>query len=370
LSPGTEQQARGLTGFVSVVGFEAALLAELGLGKADGPRWPGLVTTRQPASALLPDPAFALQLLPQAQQVAGDSVRALAEAADAAIADRLEASTGPIVLQVYVPDRIAYRNIAGRAALLESAFVEHLRQTRRQVSKRLRAASLEPAKLSGGDPPAVDHAGERAQAPLQVQLALVGRTSLLVSAAVPRPLPQGGTDLSPFAGGTAPVPEDRAAPSRAYRKLVEGFAWMGREPRPGQTCVDLGGAPGGWAFTALSRGAKVIAVDRSPLAPAAADHPGLTMVIGNAFTYRPPAPVDWLLCDVICEPAKTIALCEQWIDQNLCRQVVATLKFKGTADYPAIAQARSKLARKTWPLLRIKHLRNHNNEAVILMTRA
>ena len=351
-----------LTGLVAVVGFEGALLAELGLGaKSDGPRWPGLVTTRRPVS--LPDPAFALQLLPNAVQVAGDSVRQLVETADAALAEQLESSTGPIRLHAFVPDRIAYRNVAGRAALLESGFVEHLRAHRRRVSRRLLAP--EGSAGAGASPVAT---GEGPL--LQVQLALVGRSSLLVSAAHPQPLPTGGSNLSPFAAGTAPVPEDRAAPSRAYRKLVEGFAWMDTAPSAGQTCVDLGGAPGGWAFTALSRGAQVTAVDRSPLAPPAAGHPQLAMVIGNAFSYRPAAPVDWLLCDVICEPAKTIALVEQWVAEGLCRNVVATLKFKGTSDYPAIAQARATLARQGWPFLRIKHLRNHNNEAVILMRRA
>jgi 23S rRNA (cytidine2498-2'-O)-methyltransferase len=344
-----------LTGFVAVVGFEPALLAELGLARADGPRWPGLVTTRQSLPRV--DPAFALQRMPEAIQIAGDSIGVLVEAVDRALADQLEGGAGPIRLHVFVPDRIAYRNIAGRAALLESGFVEHLRQRRRKVSRRL---------LTAG---ATDDLVEGADGLLQVQLALVGRTSLLISAAEPQTLPTGGTDVAPFVAGTAPVPEDRAAPSRAYRKLVEGFAWLGASPAAGETCVDLGGAPGGWAFTALARGARVIAVDRSPLAPPAAGHPNLTMVLGNAFTYRPPAPVDWLLCDVICEPAKTIALVEHWIDQGLCRRVVATLKFKGSGDYAAIAQARTKLATKGWPFLRIKHLRNHNNEAVILMKR-
>jgi 23S rRNA (cytidine2498-2'-O)-methyltransferase len=346
-SPATPgSTASPLTGYVAVVGFEPALLAELGLARADGPRWPGLVTTRRKPTVA--DPAFALQVLPDAIQVAGDSVNALVGAVDAALAERLESTSGPIRLHVFVPDRIAYRNVAGRAALLESGFVEHLRTHRRRVSRRL---------------------SETGVPDLHVQLALVGRTSLLVSAAQPRALSTGGFDVAPFPGGTAHVPEDRAAPSRAYRKLVEGFAWLGAEPAAGETCVDLGGAPGGWAFTALTRGAQVIAVDRSPLSPPAAGHPQLTMVIGNAFTYRPPTPVDWLLCDVICEPARTIALVEQWVDLGLCRHVVATLKFKGSADYAAIEKARSKLAAKGWPFLRIKHLRNHNNEAVILMSR-
>jgi 23S rRNA (cytidine2498-2'-O)-methyltransferase len=351
VSPGRPTPAGSLTGFVAVVGFEAALLAELGLARADGPRWPGLVTTRSPVT--LDDPAFALQVLPAAIQVTGASIEALAVAADAAVGARLEAGTGAIALHVYVPDRLSYRTIAGRAALLERAFLEQLQRHRPRVRQRVVVAGT--AAATGSE--------------LVAQLALVGRTSLLVSVAAARRLPAGGTDVAPFVAGTAAVAEDRTAPSRAYRKLVEGFAWLGQAPRAGETCVDLGGSPGGWAHTVINAGARVIAVDRAPLAPALLKHPALTMVIGNAFTYRPPAPVDWLLCDVICAPDKTIALVARWIDDGWCKNVVATLKFKGAGDYAAIGDARVRLGAMGWATMRIKHLRNHSNEAVILMSR-
>ncbi|HEY0705856.1 MAG TPA: SAM-dependent methyltransferase [Polyangia bacterium] len=338
-----------LTGYVTAPGFEAALLAELGAGKLDGPRWPSLVTTRSKAKAA--DPAFALQVIPAATQVRGESVRDLVVAADEILADRLEAGDGPIVVHAYVPDAAAYRTVSGRAALLGSSYADHLRQHRRRVSRRLTTTA--------------DAFSEA----IVVQLVLVGRTSLLVSASKPQPLATGGFDLAPWPGGVAAVDESRAAPSRAYRKLVESFAWLGAAPERGQTCVDLGGSPGGWAFTALTRGASVIAVDRSPLSPPAAGHPKLAMVIGNAFTYRPPGPVDWLLCDVICEPEKTIALVERWIDEGLCTAVIATLKFKGAGDYGRIGEARTRLAKRRWDSLRIKHMRHHNNEAVIMMRR-
>ena len=342
--------SRPLTGFVTAPGFETALFAELGIPKLDGPRWPALVTAR--AGVGLPDPAFALQLIPNAFQVRGESVRDLVEAADGAVGEILESTDGPLVLHAYVPDPAAYRTVAGRAVLIGTSFADHLRQHRRRVSRRLEAVAHDSFAAS-----------------TVVQLVLVGRTSLLVSAAQPQALAPGGFDLAPWAGGAAAVEENRAAPSRAYRKLIESFSWLGAAPERGQTCVDLGGSPGGWAFTALTRGASVVAVDRSALAPPAAGHPKLAMVIGNAFTYRPPGPVDWLLCDVICEPEKTVALVERWMDEKLCNAVVATLKFKGTADYPIIAEARKRLGRRRWAFLRIKHMRHHNNEAVILLRR-
>ena len=67
------------------------------------------------------------------------------------------------------------------------------------------------------------------------------------------------------------------------------------------------------------------------------------MIIGDAFGYRPPEPVDWLLCDVICRPERTLELAETWMREGLCRRLVATLKFTGTGDYAAHRRARARL---------------------------
>lgn len=127
MSSGVTAPGTPLTGFVAEVGFEAALLGELGLAKADGPRWPGLVTTRR---AVELDPAFALQVLPGARQVAGDSVAALVAATDQALAPAFDAGDQPIALHVYVPDRTAYRTLIGPSDLLGKAFRDHLRAGR------------------------------------------------------------------------------------------------------------------------------------------------------------------------------------------------------------------------------------------------
>ena len=130
------------------------------------------------------------------------------------------------------------------------------------------------------------------------------------------------------------------------------------------------GAPGGWAHTALDLGARVVAVDRTELVPAVREHPGFReMVQGDAFAYTPVQPVDWLLCDVICDPARSLELAERWMNQALCRRLCVTLKFKGDSGYGTVDHMRKRLARVGWPFLRIKHLRHHQNEAVILAFR-
>ncbi len=289
-------------------------------------------------SAVIVDPVFARQQLPGATLVKGDSVEALAKGIAAVIAMEMEREMGdgPFAMHSFVPDREAYRSLVGRTRPLGEAVLALLRRR--------------PSET----------------APTLLQLAVVARTSVLVSYARPRPLAHGGFDLAPWPAGVAPVAEDRAAPSRAYGKLEEGLAWLGTAPAAGERVVDLGGSPGGWAWKALQRGASVIAVDRSPLAAPASGHPGLTFVRANAFVYEPPAPVDWLFCDVICEPPRTIELVERWMARGWCRRVVATVKFKGKGGYEILRDAHERLR---WPFVRVKHLFRHHNEVALLARR-
>jgi len=301
-----------------------------------------------------PDPVWGRQRLPHATQVRGESVRDLAEAAYAVVESSIDAAEAGFVLHAYVPDPDEYHHLAKRASLIGEGLVSLLHERRRRAHRRLVPAAEAPSRWADL---------------LVVQLCLVGRTSLLVSSAHPAPLPRGGFDLAPWPAGIAPVAEDRAAPSRAYGKLEEAFAWMGAAPGPADVCVDLGGAPGGWAWKALQRGAHVVAVDRAPLAPPAAGHPALVTLQGNAFTYQPPRPVDWLLCDVICEPARTVELVDRWVGQGWCRAVVATVKFKGRSGYGVLGPTVHRLAQHGWRHVRAKHLFRHHNEVALMLLR-
>lgn len=339
---------------VTSPGFEDALAVEIGSGgPATGtPRWPAVVSTRRlPAAA---DPVFARQALPDARLVRGDTMQALVDAASAQIAPAIEATRAAWTFHAYVPDPGPYRRISSRAAEIGQGTLARLRTRAPQAFARYLAPENAIAQWPGV---------------LLGQVAVVGRTSLIVSTSVPRALPLGGYDLAPWPAGRAPVAEDRRAPSRAYRKLEESFAWLGRAPDPGALCVDLGGAPGGWAWTALKRGARVIAVDRSSLVAPVLGHPELAMVVGNALAYQPPKPADWLLCDVICEPARTFDLVHRWMMNGWCRHVVASVKFKGATGYGILDPARQRLAALGWRFLRLKHLANHHNEVVILASR-
>ncbi|MBY0329472.1 MAG: hypothetical protein K2X49_02220 [Acetobacteraceae bacterium] len=143
---------------------------------------------------------------------------------------------------------------------------------------------------------------------------------------------------SPFVNGEARFIEDREGPpSRAYLKLWEALTRLGRWPMPGETCLDLGAAPGGWTWALARLGARVTAVDKAPLDGAVAAMPGVGWRGESAFAL-PPEPVDWLFSDVICYPARLLALVRRWIAAGAARNIVCTVKFQGATDHDMAAE--------------------------------
>jgi 23S rRNA (cytidine2498-2'-O)-methyltransferase len=203
-----------------------------------------------------------------------------------------------------------------RCRLIREALLDRLKQQRRHLLKSL------------GNDGAL------------VQLLLTAPNQGWISV-VPPPLPR--QLVSPFPAGLVPVAIDKAAPARAFAKLVEAETRLGRPIANGETCVDLGAAPGSWSYVALQRGASVIAVDRAPLRADLMRHPRLEFRQGDAFRFVPDKPVDWLLCDVIATPDRSMELLLDWLRQRRCRFFVVTIKFKGHEDYPVLERLKMEL---------------------------
>ena len=145
---------------------------------------------------------------------------------------------------------------------------------------------------------------------------------------------------SPFVNGEVAFVEDREGPpSRAYLKLWEALTRLGRHPAPGERCLDLGASPGGWTWALAKLGARVEAVDKAPLDPRLAAMPGVRIRAESAFALDPARepPVDWLFSDVICYPARLLALVRRWIVAGTARNLVCTVKFQGATDHDAAA---------------------------------
>jgi 23S rRNA (cytidine2498-2'-O)-methyltransferase len=149
------------------------------------------------------------------------------------------------------------------------------------------------------------------------------------------------TKTSPFVNGEVAFIEDREGPpSRAYLKLWEALTRIGRHPGPGERCLDLGAAPGGWTWVLARLGARVEAVDKAPLDPRVAAMPGVATRAESAFGIDPAgeAPVDWLFSDVICYPSRLLALVRRWIAAGRARHLVCTIKFQGETDHDVVAE--------------------------------
>lgn len=143
------------------------------------------------------------------------------------------------------------------------------------------------------------------------------------------------TKSSPFINGEVHFEEDRIGPpSRAYLKLWEACTRLGAWPLPGQRCIDLGAAPGGWTWAIAQLGAAVLAVDRAELAPEVAAMPGVTMRRESAFGLTP-EPADWLFSDVVAYPERLLALVHRWIAAGAVRRLICTVKFQGDTDHDA-----------------------------------
>ena len=100
-------------------------------------------------------------------------------------------------------------------------------------------------------------------------------------------------------------------------------------------------------------GARVLAVDKAPLAPRVAKLPGVECRQESAFGLKPEA-TDWLFSDVICEPARLLKLVERWLP--VAPNIVCTLKFKGATDH-ATARAFAAI-----PGSRLLHLHHNRHE--------
>jgi 23S rRNA (cytidine2498-2'-O)-methyltransferase len=140
---------------------------------------------------------------------------------------------------------------------------------------------------------------------------------------------------SPFPNGEARFVEDREhPPSRAYLKLWEALTIAGRRPGPGSRCVDLGSSPGGWTWALERLGARVLSVDKAPLASNVSALSRVKFLKESAFALDPASAgrVDWVVSDVICYPARIVGLVDRWLEAHPGASFIVTIKFQGATE--------------------------------------
>jgi len=152
--------------------------------------------------------------------------------------------------------------------------------------------------------------------------------------------------------------DKKMPPSRAYLKLWEALSLWGEFPKAGDTCMDVGSCPGGWTYVLQSLGAKVISVDKAPLAPHIARLPGIQFLQQSAFALDPKTfdTIDWLVSDIICYPDRLLNLIETWLESGKAKRMICTVKLQGEPDWSSI----NKLA--AIPQARVLHLSQNKHE--------
>lgn len=163
---------------------------------------------------------------------------------------------------------------------------------------------------------------------------------------------------SPFQNGVPQFEANLEPPSRAYMKLWEGLAVMGRTPVSGERCLEIGASPGGWTWALAKLGVDLLSVDRSALAPSVSSLPNVTFKEANGFSMVPElvGKVDWIFSDVACYPAKLLDWVHLWLESGSCKNYFCTLKFQGVDNY-AIAERFASLAGS-----RVQHLPSNKHE--------
>ncbi|MCE9604456.1 MAG: hypothetical protein K8U03_06065 [Planctomycetia bacterium] len=293
-----------------------------------------------------PTIAFARQCLPDAEPVSAESIGKWADIACERISAKLDTLDVPWRLHIFATPFADGSTGFRRGQLIHERLLEKLKQVRRRLAKRMNAE----AEATWLDNEAL------------VQILLTSPTEGFVSI-VDAPTRQTlRRCISRFIGGEIEPAVDKEAPSRAFAKLVEAEIRLGRPIATGETCVDLGSAPGSWAYTALQRGARVTAIDRSPLRDDLMRHARLEFLQADAFRYAPPVPVDWLLSDIIAFPDRIRELLADWLGKRRCRFFCVTVKFRGRDDDAELEDVKQVLEASGYEYC-LRRLNANKNEA-------
>lgn len=283
---------------------------------------------------------FTRQLLPHAMQIKAASIRLWAQAIAQHLMDTLGDSATTWSLQIFEPRSAETGEQYSRQRLITQEVLAYLKQRRRSLLRT--------------------HTEKLAKDTTLVQVITLSSDHGFMSITASDIRHRLGSSLVPHLAGYVSIPDDAAPPSRAFKKLREALALFGLSFTKGQTCIDLGAAPGGWTHVLLSHGCHVTAVDRSPLDERLMRNKLVSFVKGNALTWVPEKTVDWLVCDVITTPDRTTELLSTWLTRKLCRNFCVTIKFKGEPDFASLTAVRDLLNRhcSRWDGKQLTHNKN------------
>ena len=181
--------------------------------------------------------------------------------------------------------------------------------------------------------------------------------------------------VAPWPQGIPRLKFPREAPSRSTLKLEEAFAVLldegerARWLKPGMTAVDLGAAPGGWTWQLVRRSIRVTAVDNGPMDRALLDSGLVAHRREDGFRYRPPKPVDWLVCDMVEQPRRVADLVARWLEQGWCSRAIFNLKLPMKKRFEETARCLAQI-RAGARVVRAKQLYHDREEITVFAASA
>jgi 23S rRNA (cytidine2498-2'-O)-methyltransferase len=140
-------------------------------------------------------------------------------------------------------------------------------------------------------------------------------------------------DSAPWLLGIPRLRMHAEAPSRSALKLEEALVvLLDRDERerllqPGMRAADLGAAPGGWSWVLARNGLRVTAIDNGPLQPQLLDSGRVEHLRADGFSWQPPQPLTWMVCDMVEQPARVAARMATWMREGWCRHAIFNLKL-------------------------------------------
>lgn len=132
-------------------------------------------------------------------------------------------------------------------------------------------------------------------------------------------------------GGVPPLEAPQDMISRAYLKVREALLWSRLPVEAGDTCLEIGSAPGGACQALLELGLEVWGVDPAEMDPRVAEHPRFRHLRkrGAELRRRDLGPIRWLLADSNVAPAHTLDTVEAIVTHAAVRVegMLLTLKL-------------------------------------------
>lgn len=288
---------------------------------------------------------FARQILPNASLLEGTSIKTIAQSIVTELIERLGDEAGEWCFHIFDPAAVETGEEYSRPRLIHQEVTNLLKQRRRSLLKGISQECTPHAPL--------------------VQVLVASPTLNFMSVTAPELRQSLRSNISTHRAGYVDILDDKTPPSRAFKKLLEAISVFNLSPKRGETCVDLGACPGGWTHVMVELGLKATGIDRSPLDDRLMRNKNVTFIKGDAFTWLPKESVDWLICDVITSPDRTLSILETWLTKKLCHSFCVTVKFKGTPDFDNLVKIRQLLATHTsW--FDGKQLTNNKNELTVV----